>query len=91
VSKRRRVLVAEALECLGGAGYVEESIHAAVISGSAAELDLEGSGNVIALDVMRAITRSRSRCWRVGRNWTGADMGRAANAGVDGAMDIRGW
>ena len=35
---------AEALECLGGNGYVEESGHAAAVAGVAAELDLGGRG-----------------------------------------------
>ena len=44
VCKRAPTVVAEALECLGGDGYVEDSGHAAALPRGAAELDLGGLG-----------------------------------------------
>lgn len=57
VSKRAGVLVGEALECLGGAGYVEESILPRLYREAPLNSIWEGSGNVMALDVMRAIAK----------------------------------
>ncbi|UYM07439.1 isovaleryl-CoA dehydrogenase [Solicola gregarius] len=57
VCKRGPIHAAEALECLGGNGYVEESDLPRIYR----ELPLlsiwEGSGNVAALDVLRAMAR----------------------------------
>ena len=47
----------EALECLGGSGYVEESGLPRLLRESPVNGIWEGSGNVICLDVLRAITR----------------------------------
>lgn len=54
VSKRCTEVVHEALECLGGNGYVEESILPRLLRESPLNAIWEGSGNVIALDVLRA-------------------------------------
>ncbi|HTQ68719.1 MAG TPA: acyl-CoA dehydrogenase family protein [Solirubrobacteraceae bacterium] len=48
----------EALECLGGAGYVEESGMPRMYREAPLASIWEGSGNVISLDVLRALTRS---------------------------------
>jgi putative acyl-CoA dehydrogenase len=50
-------VVGEALECLGGNGYVEESGLPRLYREAPLNSIWEGSGNVIALDVLRAITR----------------------------------
>ncbi|MCU4183608.1 isovaleryl-CoA dehydrogenase [Acidiferrimicrobium sp. IK] len=57
VCKRQPPLVAEALECLGGNGYVEESILPRLFRESPLNGIWEGSGNVICLDVLRAMSR----------------------------------
>ena len=57
VCKRAPVHVGEALECLGGAGYVEESIMPRLFRESPLNSIWEGSGNVICLDVLRALSR----------------------------------
>lgn len=57
VCKRCPVLVAEAMECLGGIGYVEESPLARAFRQSPLNGIWEGSGNVIALDLQRAASR----------------------------------
>ena len=48
---------AEALECLGGNGYVEESGLPRLFRQSPVNGVWEGSGNVICLDVLRALSR----------------------------------
>ncbi|WP_329114335.1 acyl-CoA dehydrogenase family protein [Streptomyces sp. NBC_01353] len=57
VTKRCVPTVAEALECLGGNGYVEESGMPRLLRESPLNSIWEGSGNVQALDVLRALQR----------------------------------
>lgn len=57
VCKRTPALVAEALECLGGNGYVEESGMPLLYREAPLNSVWEGSGNVNALDVLRALGR----------------------------------
>ncbi|HEY2499715.1 MAG TPA: isovaleryl-CoA dehydrogenase [Candidatus Angelobacter sp.] len=55
--KRSPVHVGEALECLGGNGYVEESIMPRLYREAPLYSIWEGSGNVMCLDVLRALTK----------------------------------
>ena len=57
ITKRTPVHVSEALECLGGNGYVEECILPRLYREAPLNSIWEGSGNVIALDVLRALKR----------------------------------
>ncbi len=57
VCKRAVALVGEALECLGGAGYVEESILPRLYREAPVNSVWEGSGNVMCLDVLRTLSR----------------------------------
>ena len=57
VCKRTPFMVAEALECLGGNGYVEESVLPLLYREAPLNSVWEGSGNVNALDVLRALSR----------------------------------
>jgi putative acyl-CoA dehydrogenase len=57
VCKRTPGFVAEALECLGGNGYVEESGLPLRYREAPLNSVWEGSGNVNALDVLRALAR----------------------------------
>ncbi|MEU8579631.1 acyl-CoA dehydrogenase family protein [Streptomyces abikoensis] len=57
VCKRGSAHAAEALECLGGNGYVEESGMPRLYREAPLLSIWEGSGNVAALDVLRALTR----------------------------------
>jgi putative acyl-CoA dehydrogenase len=57
ICKRAPAHVAEALECLGGNGYVEESIMPRLYRESPLNSIWEGAGNVNALDVLRALRR----------------------------------
>ncbi|MGW1373760.1 acyl-CoA dehydrogenase family protein [Streptomyces sp. NPDC002446] len=57
VTKRCTPVVAEALECLGGNGYVEESGLPRLLREAPLNSIWEGSGNVQALDALRALQR----------------------------------
>jgi putative acyl-CoA dehydrogenase len=58
VCKRGPQLAAEAMEVLGGNGYVEEGIAARIYREMPLNSIWEGSGNVMCLDVLRAFSRS---------------------------------
>jgi len=58
ICKRGPVHAIEALECLGGNGYVEESGMPRLYRESPLNSIWEGSGNVICLDVLRALAKS---------------------------------
>src|SRR5258708_33085412 len=55
--KRLPPLVVEAMECLGGNGYVEEAPLARLYREAPLNGIWEGSGNVICLDVLRSIQK----------------------------------
>ncbi|MEQ1725797.1 MAG: acyl-CoA dehydrogenase family protein [Sphingopyxis sp.] len=57
VCKRSPGFVYEAMECLGGAGYVEAGPMPRLFRQSPLNAIWEGSGNVIALDLLRAVAR----------------------------------
>jgi putative acyl-CoA dehydrogenase len=57
VTKRCSEVVREALECLGGNGYVEDSLMPRLYRESPLNAIWEGSGNVIALDLMRVMAK----------------------------------
>jgi putative acyl-CoA dehydrogenase len=57
ICKRQPGFVYEALECHGGAGYVEEGPMPRLFRQSPLNAIWEGSGNVIALDILRAMGR----------------------------------
>jgi putative acyl-CoA dehydrogenase len=57
VCKTAPALIYEAMECLGGNGYVEDSILPRLYREAPVNAIWEGSGNVMCLDVLRAIGR----------------------------------
>ncbi len=57
ICKRAPAYVAEALECLGGSGFVEESILPRLYREAPLNSIWEGSGNVVCLDVLRALRK----------------------------------
>src|SRR3954462_14608422 len=90
VSKRGAPLAAEALECLGGNGYIET--QGAPVAQFYRDIQIntvwEGSGNVVALDVLRALSRSpaaraafRAEC----------ELARGADAHLDAHLDGIDW
>lgn len=56
-NKRGPGFMAEAMECLGGIGYVEEAPLARLYREAPVNSIWEGSGNVICLDVLRVLAR----------------------------------
>jgi len=59
VCKSAPALIYEAMECLGGNGYVEESILPRLYREAPVNPIWEGSGNVMCLDVLRALERDK--------------------------------
>jgi len=55
VCKRASGVIGEAMECLGGNGYVEESVLPRLYREAPVNAIWEGSGNVMCLDVLRAL------------------------------------
>jgi putative acyl-CoA dehydrogenase len=58
VCKRGARFAQEAMECLGGSGYVEESVMPRIYREMPLASIWEGSGNVICLDVLRAVQKT---------------------------------
>ncbi|GAA1978141.1 acyl-CoA dehydrogenase family protein [Nocardioides panacihumi] len=84
VCKRTPALVAEALECLGGNGYVEESGLPLLYREAPLNSVWEGSGNVNALDVLRALSREPEV---LDAYLTEVGRARGADARLDAAID----
>jgi len=57
--KTAPALIYEAMECLGGGGYIEERPIARHYREAPVNAIWEGSGNVMALDVLRVLSRGR--------------------------------
>ncbi len=58
ICKRAPVVAAEAMECHGGNGYIEEDVLARLYRDAPVNGLWEGSGNIICLDVLRALARA---------------------------------
>ncbi len=58
ICKRTPAATYEAMEVLGGSGYIEESIMPRLYREAPVNSIWEGSGNVMCLDVLRAIGRT---------------------------------
>jgi putative acyl-CoA dehydrogenase len=83
ICKRTPVAVAEALEVLGGNGYVEESGMPRLYRQAPLNSIWEGSGNVIALDVLRALGSASASLAAVRAE---LDAARGADARYDAAV-----
>ena len=83
VCKRTPAAVAEALEVLGGNGYVEESGMPRLYRQAPLNSIWEGSGNVIALDVLRAMGRQSETVAAVTAE---LELARGADARYDAAV-----
>jgi putative acyl-CoA dehydrogenase len=59
ICKMAPAFVYEAMECIGGNAYVEESVLARLYREAPVNAIWEGSGNVVGLDVLRVIGRER--------------------------------
>ncbi len=84
LTKRCPNFVYEAMECMGGAGYVEESPLPRLFRESPLNAIWEGSGNVIALDILRTLAREPAA-----RDAFAAELlrGKGADARLDAAID----
>ena len=71
----------EAMECLGGNGYVEDGILARHYRESPVNAIWEGSGNVMCLDVLRALSREAEAALTILKGIV------AETAGLPGAAD----
>jgi putative acyl-CoA dehydrogenase len=82
ICKTAPAFVYEAMECLGGNGYVEESILPRYYREAPVNAIWEGSGNVACLDVLRALAREREAASAV--------FGRLVREteGLPGAQDV---
>lgn len=80
VCKRAPGFVHEALECHGGNGFIEEHPMARLYREAPLNGIWEGSGNLIALDVLRAL-RSDPGCLQVVHDEIA--LARGANSGLD--------
>lgn len=58
VCKRAPGVIAEAMECVGGSGFMEDRMLARLYREAPVNAIWEGSGNVQCLDVLRALARS---------------------------------
>jgi putative acyl-CoA dehydrogenase len=59
ICKTAPSFIYEAMECLGGNGYVEESVLPRLYREAPVNAIWEGSGNVMCLDVLRALKRDK--------------------------------
>ncbi len=84
VCKRGPALTAEALECLGGNGYVEESLMPRLYREAPLNSVWEGSGNVNSLDVLRAMGKEPVA---VEAFFAEVDAARGGNAALDAAAE----
>lgn len=84
VCKRAPVVAAEALECLGGNGYVEDSGMPRLFRESPLMSIWEGSGNVAALDALRAMARQPES---VEAYFDEVSRARGGNRHLDDAID----
>ncbi len=83
VCKRTPGVVAEAMEVLGGNGYVEDSGLPRLYRQAPLNSIWEGSGNVIALDVLRAMGRSSDTLAAVSAE---IELARGADSRFDDAV-----
>ena len=75
VCKSAPAFLYEAMECLGGNGYVEEGILARHFRESPVNAIWEGSGNVMCLDVLRALSREPEAASSIVHELTGETLG----------------
>ena len=69
ICKRAPAFVNEAQECLGGAGYIEESILPRLYREAPLNSIWEGCGNIQCLDVLRALSREPETAEAVFAEW----------------------
>ena len=84
LTKQSNPVVREALECVGGNGYVEDSMMPRLYREAPLNAIWEGAGNVIALDIGRAASRNPES---VDIFLDELEQSRGRDAGVDEHLD----
>jgi putative acyl-CoA dehydrogenase len=84
INKRVVNFVYECMEAHGGAGYIEEGVMPRIFRQSPLNSIWEGSGNVICLDVLRAMSREPDS---VAALLDELELARGSNAHLDRAVD----
>jgi len=84
INKRVVNFVYEAMEAHGGAGYIEESVMPRLYRQSPLNSIWEGSGNVICLDVLRALSRDPQSADAF---LAEIELARGQNGALDGAIE----
>jgi len=84
INKRVVNLAYEAMEVHGGGGYVEDGVMTRIYRQSPLNSIWEGSGNVVCLDILRAIRRDRGSAQELVAELT---KSRGANRLLDRAID----
>ena len=84
VCKRTPAHCVEALECLGGPGYIEDSIMPRLYREAPLNSIWEGSGNIMCLDVLRTMFRETAAIPAI---LTELESVRGANSLLDTAID----
>ncbi|PQA72259.1 acyl-CoA dehydrogenase family protein [Brucella oryzae] len=82
VCKIAPALLYEAMECLGGNGYIEEGNLARAYREAPVNAIWEGSGNVMALDVVRVLSRAPGLFDEV-LEWIGGQLGPRGQGTLD--------
>ena len=82
--KRAPGHIVESLECHGGPGYIEESIMPRLYREAPLNSIWEGSGNIMCLDVLRAMQREPATIPALMSELT---LGRGANTALDAAIN----
>jgi putative acyl-CoA dehydrogenase len=84
INKRVVNFVYECMEAHGGAGYIEEGVMPRIFRQSPLNSIWEGSGNVICLDVLRALSREPDSAQALIAEF---ETARGANPALDRAID----
>ncbi|HEY0918443.1 acyl-CoA dehydrogenase family protein [Devosia sp.] len=82
-NKRCPAVVAEAMECLGGSGYVEEGDLPWLYREAPLNAIWEGSGNIVCLDVLRTLERVPDALEALRAE---LELGRGASRAYDAAL-----
>ena len=84
-NKRCGPVVLEAMECLGGIGFVEESPLPLLYREAPLNAIWEGSGNIICLDVLRTVAREPAALERL---YVELALAAGGNRHFDAAVDV---
>jgi hypothetical protein len=86
LTARARIVAGEAMNVRGGNGYIEEWVNARLVRDAYLGAIWEGSANVVALDVQRAIMKDRGL--EVLGAFVGERLGRVAEPGAKRVVDL---